>query len=226
MTYKKVTHVIFDLDGLLIESESVYAEIANEIANEFGKEYTRELKMKVMGTPEPETARLIVTGLQLPLSPEEFLVKYEAKVREKLQNPKLMPGATALVEHLHNTGIPMAVATSSREDLMEMKMQFHQDIYKKFSHIVCGSSDPEVKNGKPSPDIYLVCASRFPDKPDPSKCLAFEDAGNGVTAAASAGMQVVMVPDPDTPQECRQLATLVLDSLTQFKPDSFGLPKM
>ncbi|XP_023024806.1 probable pseudouridine-5'-phosphatase [Leptinotarsa decemlineata] len=226
MVFEKVTHVIFDLDGLLIESESIYEQISKEIANEYGKDYTRQLKIKVMGTTEPETARLIVTELQLPLSPQEFLVKYERKVKEKLQHPRLMPGAKELVEHLHRCGIPIAVATSSREDLMEMKMQFHQDLYKMFNHFVCGSSDPEVKNGKPSPDIYLVCASRFPDKPDPSKCLAFEDAANGVKSAVGAGMQVVMVPDPDTPEEKRKSATLVLESLTEFKPEQFGLPAM
>lgn len=105
----------------------------------------------------------------LPLSPEEFLVIYKKKVFQELQNPVLMPGAKELVKHLHKNEIPIAVATSSSQESMELKTKNHQDIFKLFHHIVCGSTDPEVKNGKPAPDIFLVCASRFPDKPHPSQ---------------------------------------------------------
>ncbi|CAH1155230.1 unnamed protein product [Phaedon cochleariae] len=226
MIYEKVTHILFDLDGLLIESEAIYEKIARDIAKEFGKKYTKDVKIKVMGTPEPETARIIIQELELPLTPEEFLAKYEVKVREDLKSPKLMPGAENLIRHFHENGIPIAIATSSRQDLMEMKIMPHRELFDLFDHFVCSSSDPEVKQGKPAPDIYLVCASRFPDKPDPFKCLVFEDAVNGVKSALRAGMQVVMVPDPDVPNEQRKQATLTLNSLEDFQPELFGLPSM
>ncbi|XP_023310526.1 probable pseudouridine-5'-phosphatase isoform X2 [Anoplophora glabripennis] len=224
MLFKKVTHVIFDMDGLLIESESVYDKIMNDIAAVYGKEYTTDIRVKVLGTPEKDTARIAVTEMGLPISPEEFLIIYKEKVHKELQNPVLMPGAKELVKHFYKNEIPIAVATSSSQDSMELKTKNHQDIFKLFHHIVCGSTDPEVKHGKPAPDIFLVCASRFPDKPHPSQCLVLEDAPNGVRGAIAAGMQAVMVPSPDVGEELRKPATLVLQSLEDFKPEQFGLP--
>lgn len=153
----------------LSESESIYDKIINDIAHEYGKEYVKEVKLKVLGTPEHDTARIVIRELELPLSPEEFLFAYKSKVREELQNPSLMPGAKDLILHLHKHSIPIAVATSSSQEAMEIKTKHLQEVFKLFHHIVCGSTDPEVKHGKPAPDIFLVCASRFPGKPDPTQ---------------------------------------------------------
>lgn len=135
-----------------------------------------------------------------------------------------MPGAEKLLRHLEKHNIPMAVATSSPRDMVAIKTKKHQEIFKVFHHIVCGSGDPEVKDGKPCPDIFLVAAKRFDESPNPEKCLVFEDAPNGVTAANGAGMQSVLVPDQHVPQEQTLNATLVLKSLEDFRPEQFGLP--
>ncbi|XP_044259522.1 pseudouridine-5'-phosphatase-like [Tribolium madens] len=224
MAFKKVTHVIFDMDGLLIESESAYDKVISEIAEAFGKQYTKDIKIKILGTPEPDTARIAVTEMGLPYTIDQFLEIYRSKVRQELQNPPLMPGAKRLVEHLHKHNIPIAVATSSSQESMEMKTKNHQEMFKLFHHIVCGTTDPEVKHGKPAPDIFLVCASRFPDKPQVEQCLVLEDAPNGARGAIDAGMQAVLVPAADVPEEKRKPATLVLNSLLEFKPELFGLP--
>lgn len=78
-------------------------------------------------------------------------------------------GAERLITHLSKHNIPIAVATSSSKESLAVKTKNHQNIFKLFHHIVCGTTDPDVKNGKPAPDIFLVAASRFDDKPDPSK---------------------------------------------------------
>lgn len=158
------------------------------------------------------------------------------------------PGAERLIKHFSKNKIPMALATSSGEQSVKVKFSKHQDLYKLFHHVIMASSDPRVKRGKPAPDVFLVAASHFPDKPSPEKvfffklqirhllthflfknvfllkCLVFEDAPNGVQAANSAGMQVVMVPEDYVTQEDRDKATLVLKSLNDFKPELFGLP--
>lgn len=132
-----------------------------------------------------------------------------------------MPGAEKLVRYLKLIGVPIAIGTSSAKELVKMKTEKHKDLFNLFNHFVYGAGDPDVKNGKPAPDIFLVAAKRFPCSPTPCNCLVFEDAPNGVTAAKAAGMQVVMVPDPAVPKERTAHATIVLRSLEDFDPKEF-----
>ncbi|XP_055603369.1 probable pseudouridine-5'-phosphatase isoform X2 [Uranotaenia lowii] len=222
--FRKVTHCIFDMDGLLLDTENLYTEVTQSIADPYGKVYTWEIKQAVMGLQREAAAAAIVEALGLPMTPEEYVIVSTEKINQLMGSCKMMPGAEKLIRHLHENNIPIAVATSSGADSVEVKTKNHQDIFNLFHHKVMGSSDAEVKEGKPAPDIFLVAASRFPDKPNPDQCLVFEDAPNGVTAGVAAGMQVVMVPDPHIEEDRRKQATVVLESLEHFKPEMFGLP--
>lgn len=222
--FAKVTHCIFDMDGLLLDTEKIYERILGDLCKSYNSPYPWATRMRVLGTTEQRTVSIIVNDLKLGCTVDEFLKKFREKQLVELGGAPLLRGAERLVRHLHQNNIPIALATSSGADSVEVKTKNHQELFGLFNHKVMGSSDAEVKEGKPAPDIFLVAAKRFPDSPSPSQCLVFEDAPNGVTAGISAGMQVVMVPDPHISEEQRKHATVVLDSLEDFKPELFGLP--
>ncbi|XP_047537541.1 pseudouridine-5'-phosphatase-like [Vanessa atalanta] len=222
---KPVTHVLFDMDGLLLNTEDLYTVAFQNIVSQYGKDYTFNLKLKLMGSQAHETAQTIVSELELPITPEEFIHESKKQFEVLFPDTNVMPGAKRLIEHLHNKGIPLGLATSSSEESYHLKVdKHHQALFSLLPYKTFGSSDPNVKKGKPHPDIFLVAASKFPEKPQAEQCLVFEDAVNGVKAARAAGMQVVMVPDPRVDKSLTEEATIVLQSLEHFKPEIFGLP--
>nr|KAF6394750.1 pseudouridine 5'-phosphatase [Rousettus aegyptiacus] len=177
---RPVTHLLFDLDGLLLDTERLYSAVFQEICGRYGKTYSWDVKSLVMGVEK-------------------------------------------LIQHLRKHRVPFAVATSSGSDTFAMKTRAHQAFFSLFHHAVLGD-DPEVRHGKPAPDIFLACARRFVPPAPVDKCLVFEDAPNGVDAALAAGMQVVMVPDAHLRRDLTAKATVVLESLQHFRPELFGLP--
>ncbi|KAG5343555.1 HDHD1 phosphatase, partial [Acromyrmex charruanus] len=222
--YNKVTHCIFDMDGLLLNTEHLYTKAFNRITNRYDKEFTWEHKAQTMGFKTKDVAEYVVETLELPLTKDEFKKEIVGIYQELFPHTNPMPGAVRLLKHLKKNNIPIALATSSDQENYELKTSRWHDLFELFHHKVLGGSDPEVVHGKPEPDIFFIAAKRFSNNPDPSKCLVFEDAPNGVKAALSAGMQVVMVPDPMLPKRYTTEATLVLDSLEKFEPEKFGLP--
>ncbi|XP_034099600.1 probable pseudouridine-5'-phosphatase isoform X1 [Drosophila sulfurigaster albostrigata] len=221
---RNVTHCIFDMDGLLLDTETLYTLAAQMVLDPYGKTYTFEAKQQLMGLQTRPMAEFMVKYYDLPISWEEYAKQQLENTRTLMGDAKLMPGAERLLRHLHANKVPFALATSSGAEMVELKTRKHRELFDLFNHRVCGSSDKEVKNGKPAPDIFLIAADRFADKPEPANCLVFEDSPNGVTAGESAGMQVIMVPDSRlSPDRCSH-ATQVLSSLEDFQPELFGLP--
>lgn len=224
MSFKPVTHVLFDMDGLLLNTEELYTVGFQEIASRYGKSFTFDLKVKIMGQQSKELARSIVEALDLPMTVEEFMNESRIIFEKLFPQCQVMPGIERLIHHLRDTNIPIGLATSSSIESYELKARHHSALFDLFPYKTWGSSDPEVKRGKPYPDIFIVAAAKFPDKPALDKCLVFEDSVNGVLAARAAGMQAVMVPDPRLERAAAAAATLVLGSAEQFQPELFGLP--
>ncbi|KAJ1657134.1 hypothetical protein IWQ61_003406 [Dispira simplex] len=175
----KITHLIFDMDGLLL------------------------------------TIRVLLEETGAPLTEQEYFEESNAMQR--------------LIRHLKTHKIPMAVGTSSRKEIFEIKTSQNQPLFQHFNSITCGD-DPNVKLGKPHPDIFIEARRRL-GNPPPEQCLVFEDSLLGVEAAKRAGMhdvlQVVWIPDsnilklghPDDHGACE-----ILMSMEEFDPSKYGLP--
>ncbi|KAI5405070.1 DL-glycerol-3-phosphatase [Lathyrus oleraceus] len=223
---KPITHVVFDMDGLLLDTEKFYTEVQEIILARYNKTFEWSLKAKMMGMKAIEAAKVFVeeTGISDSLSAEQFLVEREEMLRSLFPTSELLPGVSRLLKHLHAKGVPIAVATGSHRRHFELKTQRHGEMFSLMHHVVLGD-DPEVKQGKPSPDVFLAAAKRFEGGPvDPNNILVFEDAPSGVLAAKNAGMSVVMVPDSRLDKSFHGAADQVLKSLLDFNPSEWGLP--
>ncbi|KAI2797441.1 Pseudouridine-5'-phosphatase [Blomia tropicalis] len=213
------------MDGVIMDSEKLYETAYRNIAKQFNRKFSFELKMQMSGVPGLQNAELMINELKLPLTIEQYNVLYQSECNRLFSEPiDLMPGAEALIRHLHRNQIPIAIATSTRRTNYDMKTLRHKELFSLFDHIVIASDDPEIERGKPDPQPFLVCASRFKDKPtDMSKILVFEDSISGIQAANLAGMKSVWIPDPRIVNSTIS-CFLKLDSLEQFKPELVGLP--
>lgn len=240
--YQKVTHCIFDNDGTLMgklsvwpcflyrvttrtpsDTEYLYAKAVQSVLDEYGEVYTGDLQSQCMGLPVKVACKLLIEEFDLFVDVDDLREKIENQEHRLLGHVQLKPGVRRLLWHLHEHRVPMAIATSSSQKCFNRRATPHGRLIPAFHHIVCGD-DPELVNGKPSPDIFLLAASRFKPKVDPNCCLVFEDSPMGVQAGVAAGMQVVMTPDPRMPLEKTRNATLVLNSMEDFQPELFGLP--
>eukprot|EP00095_Tigriopus_kingsejongensis_P004515 snap_masked-scaffold427_size174323-processed-gene-0.23 protein:Tk04515 transcript:snap_masked-scaffold427_size174323-processed-gene-0.23-mRNA-1 annotation:"pseudouridine-5 -monophosphatase isoform x1" len=221
-SFPSVSHVIFDMDGLLLDTEPGYFQATNAILKRHGHAYSYDLKTQLMGQGPQECARVIIDTHHLPLTVEEYTAQMTARLKKVFPQSPWMSGALKLAHHFYKHGIPMAVATSSSGENYRLKTKHHSRMFEMFSHVITGDM---VDKGKPEPDIYLRCIREFAD-PDlrPEHCLAFEDSPNGLQAATQAGLQCIMIPEPDIPEELQRAATLVLDSAHLFRPEQFGLP--
>jgi pseudouridine-5'-monophosphatase len=217
----KITHVIFDMDGLLLDTEPFYTEAARRIAARYGKVFEWSLKSRMIGLRSADSAKLFLAHLEIPLSVPEYLALRRACLEELFPGAEPLPGAVALTRHLHRHGVPQAVASSSDRHYFELKTSRHREWFSIFQCIVVGD-DPEVKHGKPAPDVFEVAARRL--GAPPASCLVFEDAPAGVDAARQAGMYVVAVPDPNMERAAYSRAHAVLGSLEEFAPAHWSLP--
>jgi HAD superfamily hydrolase (TIGR01509 family) len=188
--------VIFDLDGLLLDSERVYEKAARDALAAMGFEMTRPLYSAMMGLPGAECDAFLRQAFGSGFSSERFQQLFRESVQPCFQTGvPLKRGAVELLDGLDRLGIAKAIATSSEWESLEVKMR-GAGLRERFSVII--SSD-QVERGKPHPDVYLRAADRLGARP--SHCVALEDSHNGIRAAHAAGMAAIMVPDLLAPTE-------------------------
>ncbi len=194
-----ITHVIFDVDGLLLDTEGLYTECFVEIFAAHGLVFDAAFKARIMGRREHEVAAYCVEHAPLPMTAEAFHQTATRALLERLPACRPMRGALELVARLAARRVPLAVATSSASDMFALKRAAPaaQGLFDHFAAVVTGD-DAAVKKGKPSPDIFLEAARRLgvgAEGSSHASCLVFEDSPNGVYGAVAAGMHVIWVPD-------------------------------
>jgi len=217
-----ISCLIYDMDGLLLDTEGIYTEVTQQIVGEYGKVFDWSVKEKIIGRRSVQAAEIIVESLDLPITPQDYLDSRKNVLLEKFKDTAPLPGAKEMTTHFFDLGIPQALATSSSSPMFEAKFEKHKKWFSQFTQIVRGD-DPELKEGKPAPDIFLLAAKRL--GVDPAECLVFEDAPTGTEAALAAGMSVVVVPDPNMDHCHYKNASQIISSLKDFDPEYWGLPK-
>ena len=213
MNLSDFSHVIFDLDGVLLDTEKLYTEATQRVVGEFGKTFDWSLKSQMMGRHELEAAQLLVDTLGLPISAAQYLERQLPLAEALFLSAEEVAGAQAFVEALAARGHVLAVGTSSTRRLYDLKTK-HLPWFSAFSAVVSGDH-PEVRELKPAPDIFLAAARASAG--DPARCLVVEDSPAGVLAARAAGMSVIAIPDAALPDERFQQADLIVRSYAEMR---------
>jgi HAD superfamily hydrolase (TIGR01509 family) len=200
--------VIFDMDGLMIDSERVSIACWAQAAHELALPLADDFWLRFVGLGDRDCERLLLQHIDAGQVPALFARchdLYEARTQEGLP---LRPGILDLLQLLHDHGIARAVATSTRQPRASRKLAAAGLL--PFFEVVVTSSD--VAHPKPAPDIYLLAAQKLGK--DPARCLALEDSPAGIRAAVGAGMTAIQVPDLVHPDDdLRALGHRIVDSL-------------
>lgn len=218
---------LFDMDGLLIDSEEYYSICTNTILERYGRPTLPwSIKAQMQGRPGPQAGQVFQAWAQLPIPFEQFM-KEQSKLQEELfPKTQPLPGVLQLLQGLKERGVHMALATSSHKVNFILKSSHLShlfDVYFKDEHKVLGD-DARIPagRGKPAPDIYLLAMSTLNKTLEaqgeqplrPEECLVFEDSVPGVESGRRAGMQAVWVPHEGLLNEYRGREKEVLAGLT------------
>jgi HAD superfamily hydrolase (TIGR01509 family) len=207
--------VIFDLDGVLIDSEPLWNEAKKELVLEAGGTWWEDAPAAMIGMSSPEWSSYIRDHLGVHLDVEDINGRVVTKMEEffRVHLPSLR-GAVAAVWALHRQW-PLGLASSSNREIIDLVLR---QAALADAFIVTVSSE-EVDHGKPAPDVYLEAARRLGVAP--TGCVAVEDSSNGLRSAAAAGMTVVAVPNPHFPpsDDALALASIRVSSVADVTPE-------
>jgi HAD superfamily hydrolase (TIGR01509 family) len=207
--------VIFDLDGVLLDSEQLWNRAKEELVRDAGGTWREQAPHDMMGMSSPEWSAYLHDELGVPLDPaaidREVVTRMEALYRERLP---LLPGAVEAVRGLAGRW-PLGLASSSNREIIDLALEL-AGLTSCFAATV---SSEEVARGKPAPDVYLEAARRL--NAPPATCVAVEDSSNGLRAAAAAEMTAIAVPNPHYPPDpdALALAAVTLGSLRELTPE-------
>jgi HAD superfamily hydrolase (TIGR01509 family) len=208
--------VVFDLDGVLLDSEQVWDEVREQLVRERGGRWHDRAQIEMMGMSSVEWARYMHDELGVPDPPDEISAEVVRRLEQVYRKRlPLIDGAEEAVERLAARW-PLGLASSSNRELIDLVLDL-SGLAPLFRVTV---SSEEVARGKPAPDVYLEAARRL--GVPPGRCVAVEDSENGIRAGKAAGMRVVAIPNPHFPpgDEALALADVTLGSLAELSPST------
>jgi HAD superfamily hydrolase (TIGR01509 family) len=210
----RIEAVVFDLDGVLVQSEELWDAARKELAHDHDVEWPDDATDAMMGMSSKEWSRYMHDEVGVPEAPDEINRKVLEWVEKRYRDDlPWIPGAREAVRRI-GTEFPLGLATSSNREIIDIVVEVggFEDILK-----VTVSSE-EVDKGKPAPDVYLEATKRM--GVDPRKTAAVEDSTNGLLAARAAGMRVIAIPNDAHPPAEKGLdaADVVLDSIEDLTP--------
>jgi len=222
-----IAAVVFDLDGVVVDSEQVWDEVRERLVHERGGRWSDSAQADMMGMSSPEWSSYMHEELGLAEPPEQINDEVVRRMLVRYQEDlPLIYGAVPAVERLAAAGLRLAVASSSNRPLIDAVLE-RAGIAALFAATV---SSEEVARGKPAPDVYLEAARRL--GVEPARCAAVEDSSNGLRAAHAAGMRVLALPNAHYPPEPDALALahvvlaspaeLSLESLRKYESEKTG----
>ena len=206
--------VVFDLDGVIVDSEQVWDDVRERYTRESGGTYTDSAARDMMGMSSVEWSRYMAERLGVPGTPAEINAAIVERMLERYgEAPPLIPGAADAVRRCAERW-PLAVASSSNPELIEVVLE-RAGIRGLFLAVV---SSQDVPRGKPAPDVYLDASRRL--RVEPERGAAVEDSHNGIRSAKAAGMRVVVVPNVHFPPDAGALglADTVVRSVGELTP--------
>lgn len=211
MKLASIQAAIFDMDGLLINSEVMIMEACIRAAREIGIDYTQQQFVELIGRSGADASRMMCEQL----GGEENMAMVSQGLHQRLAEHNhvfpLKAGAKAILEDYYSQGVKLAVASSSPIEHIQHRLQ-HVEVLDYFDVITSGQ---EVESGKPNPDIYLLAMQRL--QVDAAQCVAFEDSEPGARAAIAAGLRVIVVPDLKQPSDfVEENSFAVVESLDHF----------
>jgi HAD superfamily hydrolase (TIGR01509 family) len=207
--------VVFDLDGVIVDSEHVWDEVRAAYTRESGGHYTERATRDMMGMSSLEWSAYMANELGVPGTPDEINAAVVERMLERYgEAPPLIPGAVDAVRAIAARW-PVGIASSSNRELIDVVLHASglADV------VGVAVSSEEVARGKPAPDVYLEAARRL--RVEPSRCAAVEDSHNGIRSANAAGMRVIAIPNRHFPpgRDALAEADVVLSSVAELTPD-------
>ncbi len=203
--------VIFDMDGVLIDSEPLHFDVLNSVLERDGHRLSRAENDEFMGTTSEAMFNTLIQRWALSRSVAEYIALYDEALLEVLRQPRSPePGVLALIDYLRAHGVRSGVASSSRRSWISATLR-SLGLSEAFDAIVSGD---DVERSKPDPSIYVLAAERV--GAPPCCCLAIEDSPNGVQSARGAGMSVLGVRTPYTAHLVLEGVLKAVDSLADL----------